>query len=368
MSYLNVDEIESALENLAAAYPAASALITVPNSTHEGRRSHVLRIGAASSECDAVLLLGGVHAREWVPPDALVALAADLLEAFDQGTGLRYGGKSFTAHDIHRLVATMNIYVYPCVNPDGRSYSQTAEPLWRKNRRRNEGGCAGVDINRNFDFLWDHLAKFAPDSDVKTSDDPCDPDVYRGPSPASEPETRNVVWLLDNDPGIRWHVDVHSAVPVVLHSWGSDQNQSTDTAQNFRNAGFDGVRGRADDAGYREYICAEDLAIATALSAELDDGIAAVRGDRYGAEPAFGLYPTSGASDDYAFSRCFVDPAKTKVFGFTIECGHTFQPAWSEAENVIREVSAGLIAFCLAAARHSGGVNADEHVVAGRPG
>ena len=66
-----------------------------------------------------------------------------------------------------------------------------------------------------------------------------------------------------------------------------------------------------------------------------------------------GLYPTSGASDDYAFSRHFADNTKTKVYGFTIECGRSFQPTWDEAEDVIREVCAGLIAFCLAAAEYS---------------
>jgi hypothetical protein len=38
------------------------------------------------------------------------------------------------------------------------------------------------------------------------------------------------------------------------------------------------------------------------------------------------------------------------VYGFTIECGRGFQPTWDEAEDVIREVSAGLIALRLAAA------------------
>jgi hypothetical protein len=34
-----------------------------------------------------------------------------------------------------------------------------------------------------------------------------------------------------------------------------------------------------------------------------------------------------------------------KVLGFTIECGHDFQPDWTEAEDVIREVSAALSRF-----------------------
>ncbi|MCA1606388.1 MAG: M14 family metallopeptidase, partial [Acidobacteria bacterium] len=353
MAYLNVAEIESALQNLAAAYPATTELLVPPNVTHEGRRVHVLRVGTeSSSEADGVLILGGVHAREWVPPDALVSLAADLLEAYKLGTGLGYGNKKFSANDIRQVMETLNLFFFACANPDGRHYSQTSDALWRKNRRphANGGNCVGVDINRNFDFLWDHLSKFAADSGVSASADPCDRNVYRGPSPTSEPETKNVVWLLDTYPQIRWHVDVHSAVPVILHNWGSDENQATEPAQNFLNSAFDGVRGRSNDTAYREYITQSDLDLAKKLSQRMNDAVKAVRGDDYGVEQAFGLYPTSGASDDYAFSRHFANSLKTKVYGFTVECGHSFQPTWSEAEEVIREVSAGLISFCLEAA------------------
>ena len=80
----------------------------------------------------------------------------------------------------------------------------------------------------------------------------------------------------------------------------------------------------------------------------MHDAVKAVRGDEYHVEQAYGLYPTSGASDDYAYSRHFADPAKGKVHGFTIECGHTFQPTWAEAEEVIREVCAAALALALA--------------------
>jgi murein tripeptide amidase MpaA len=353
MAYLNIFEIESALQNLAAGYPETTGLVACPNVTHEGRQSHVLRVGAKRDvAADSVLILGGVHAREWVPPDALVSLAADLLEAYERGTGLAYGGKRFSANDVRQVLETLDLFIYPCVNPDGRHYSQTTEEvLWRKNRRPppSKGNCVGVDINRNFEFLWDHLAKFASDSKVHTSEDPCNMQVYRGPSPTSEPETKNVVWLLDTYPRIRWHVDVHSAVPTILHSWGSDQNQTTHPTQTFLNSAFDSVRGRADDAAYREHITQDDFNIIKTLSNRMNDAVREARGDDYGVEQAFGLYPTSGASDDYAFSRHFADPSMAKVYGFTVECGHSFQPTWSEAEEVMREVSAGLIAFCLAA-------------------
>jgi murein tripeptide amidase MpaA len=352
MAYLNVSEIESALQNLAAAYPATTELLQAPNLSHEGRQVHVLRIGTKSSdEVDGILILGGVHAREWVPPDALISLAADLAEAYKLGTGLGYGRKTFAAGEIREVIESFNLFVCACVNPDGRHYSQMNDPLWRKNRRPHpsSGNCVGVDLNRNFDFLWDHLTKFAPDSGVSASEDPCDKNVYRGPSAASEPEVKNVVWLLDTFPRIRWHLDVHSAVPVILHGWGSDQNQTTEPTQTFLNSTFDGVRGRVDDRAYGEFIAPDDLETLEVLSSRMNDAVKAVRGSDYGVEQAYGLYPTSGASDDYAFSRHFADPSKTKVYGFTIECGDSFQPPWSEAEEVIREVSAGLIAFCLGA-------------------
>jgi hypothetical protein len=280
-----------------------------------------------------------VHAREWVPPDALVSLAADLLEAFQGGTGLAYGGSRFSAADVRAVLDGVGLFLLPCANPDGRQHSQAVDPMWRKNRRPHPSGgdCIGVDLNRNFDFLWDHTAKFSSGSGVNTSANPCNRNVYRGPAAGSEPETRNVTWLLDTYPEIQWHIDVHSAIPAILYNWGSDENQTQDTEQTFLNPAFDALRGVPGDDAYREYISASDLDVATSLSSAMD----------YGVEQAFGLYPTSGASDDYAFARHFADHARRKVYGFTIECGRSFQPSWAEAESVIADVSSGLIAFCL---------------------
>lgn len=350
--YLNVAEIESAITSLHGAYPGATEIITTPHTTHEGRTTRLLRIGTRQSdEIPGILLLGGVHAREWVPPDALISLAADLLEAHDSATGLGYGASSFTAAQVTQVLGNVTLFFFPCVNPDGRAFSQTTSPMWRKNRRPAPAGstspsCVGVDLNRNFDFLWNHTAKFAPDADVHTSDNPCDPQVYRGPTAASEPETRNVVWALDNHPQIRWMVDVHSAVPVILHNWGSDQNQTTSPTDNFRNPDLDALRGRPDD-GIGEFIPEGDLKIAVELAERMSDAVRAVRDADYGVEAAYGLYPTSGTSDDYAYSRYLTNPAATKVFGYTIECGDTFQPVFAEAEQVIQEVSAALLALAL---------------------
>jgi murein tripeptide amidase MpaA len=358
MAYLNVEEIEAALNALAASYPGAAELVALPNRTPEGRQSHALRIGPADERAEnAAVVTGGLHAREWVPPDALVNLAADLLEAHARGTGLRYGGQRFSADEIRSVVEQLQLVLFPCVNPDGRHHSQTAEPMWRKNRRRVRPDlglrCVGVDINRNFDALWDFRRHFAPDSGVSASDDPCHPQVYVGPAAESEAETRNVVWLLDRFPGTRWFIDVHSYVPAIFYTWGFDENQSSDPSMSFRNPLFDGRRGRADNA-YREYLPGEDAEALRELGAAMNEAIAAAGEAAYEFGQSFSLYPTSGTSDDYAYCRHFVDGAKGKILGFTVECGQSFQPPWREAEDIIREVSAGLIAFCLGTIRATG--------------
>jgi hypothetical protein len=193
------------------------------------------------------------------------------------------------------------------------------------------------------------IAHFAADSGVSASDNPCHPQVYVGPAPASEPETRNVVALFDRYPRLHWYVDVHSHVPAMFFTWGFDVNQTADPAMNFRNPAFDGQRGRSADA-YREFIPPDDLQTLKRLGGVVTAAIAATDGEQYALEQSFALYPTSGTSDDYAYSRHFANGGNGKIFGFCIECGRSFQPSWSEAENVIREVCAGLTALCAAVA------------------
>ena len=121
---------------------------------------------------------------------------------------------------------------------------------------------------------------------------------------------------------------------------------------NFLIAAFDVKRGLVENA-YREFIPDADLRELKDLGATMNNAIAAASGQGYDLTQSFSLYATSGVSDDYAYSRHFVDDAKGKILGFTIECGRAFQPPWAEAENVIREVCAGLIALCVAARRQS---------------
>ena len=83
----------------------------------------------------------------------------------------------------------------------------------------------------------------------------------------------------------------------------------------------------------------------------MHDSLAQVRGSEYKIQQSVGLYPTSGTSDDYAFSRNRLDPLTNKVYGFTIEFGKEetgFIPSYPEMQNIIKDISAGLTEFCIA--------------------
>ncbi|MET8627028.1 M14 family metallopeptidase [Kitasatospora sp. NPDC004669] len=358
MSYLNITEVDSAVTSLATAYPGLSHIMTLPEPSSEGRTVHALQIGAAAPiPKDCVMMIGGVHAREWGSCEILVHFAADLLEAFTAGTGLGYGGTTFTADQVQGLLKRLDIVLLPLVNPDGRLYSQTVDSMWRKNRNpANSGGssnpdCIGVDINRNYDFLFDFERAFAPTATPRVSTDPCDQQVYEGPSAFSEPETRNVRQLLGWFPRTRWFVDVHSYSQDVLYNWGDDENQSVDPDMNFRNSRYNGKRGLPGDEAYAEYIPKDDADTALELAKAFCRGVQGVRGITYKPLSGFHLYPTSGTSDDYVYSRHFTDPDRDKVLGFTVEWGlKFFHPPWAEMEKIILDVDAGLVQFCLATA------------------
>src|SRR6185503_8419515 len=124
--------------------------------------------------------------RELVNPDGLISWAFDICEAYTSGTGLTYGQTTFDADTIKSLLESLDIFIVPLVNPDGRAFvlNPDGDAFWRKNRADNgPDTCQGVDLNRNCDLLFD--------SGIGSSSDPCS-DIFRGPSAFSEPETRNI--------------------------------------------------------------------------------------------------------------------------------------------------------------------------------
>lgn len=367
--YLNVTEIESALIALSTTYPSFCQLVTLPNLTFEGRSTHAVVLGTQpANTVDACYFTGGVHARELGSCDILVNLATDLCDAYAGGTGLGYGGKYFSAAQVKALMEQINLIIFPCVNPDGRSYVQSSPPsmekkMWRKNRNpADSGGDAsriGVDINRNQDFLW-NLNAFAPAAQNQSlgSSNPS-VETYHGHAATTEAETQNVNFIHDTFTRIRCYVDVHSYSEDILYVWGDDEVQITNTNETFRNNSFDGQRGLVGDS-YSEYIPDGDLFTLQSLANAFTRSLAEVRGKIYVAKPGFSLYATSGTNDDYAYSRHYTDSSRVKTLAFTVEWGTEFQPMFPEMGEIIKDVSSGLLGFSLEA------IGVDSYIVSNR--
>jgi murein tripeptide amidase MpaA len=359
--YYTVVEVENVLAALAnPPNDSFTSLIKLPNVTWEQRTCHALKIGKGTgSDRPGIYFLGGVHAREWGSPDILINFLRQLIHAYATNAPVSIGTNTFTASQIKKIVENKDIYIFPQCNPDGRNYSMNTDANWRKNRRpapagHNQPSCVGVDINRNYDFLWNYTTYYDASAPVQNSTNPCDYQVYIGPSAVSEPETKNAVWMFDKYPNIRYFIDIHSYSEDILYSWGDDDDQTTNSSMNFQNAAYNGKRGIAGDVKYKEYISATDKTTAVNLANKMKTAIQNSRGRVYKVEQSMDLYPTAGTSDDYAFGRHFVNPHKAKVYSYTIEWGSPsnptpFHPPYTEMQKIIQEITAALFAFCIAA-------------------
>ncbi len=192
--YLTADEVEACIEFGENNHSGYFERIPLPNLTWERRRCHAVRIGkGAGKRRFAVCFIGGVHGREWGSPDILVYFAMRLLRAYRDRKGVRLGGKSFTAAQIRQIVEEMDVVLFPQVNPDGRHFSMDRHPMWRKNRRPAPKGrgykSIGVDLNRNFPFLWRFDRYFAPDTVQKAPSTPgtTKPTSERAKPPSPKP-------------------------------------------------------------------------------------------------------------------------------------------------------------------------------------
>ncbi|MEU7530905.1 M14 family zinc carboxypeptidase [Saccharothrix sp. NPDC042600] len=162
--------------------------LSVLGRTAQGREIIGLKVtqgapGVRDGARPAVLYSSSQHAREWIGVEVNRRL-------------LRYYLDRFKADDpvVKDLLKTTELWFVVVANPDGYQYSFDVERLWRKNLRDNDGNGVvnpgdGVDPNRNFDEHWDYDNEGSSSSPAS--------ETYRGPSAASEPETRAMQGLID---------------------------------------------------------------------------------------------------------------------------------------------------------------------------
>ncbi|MFL6127195.1 M14 family zinc carboxypeptidase [Actinophytocola sp.] len=254
-------EIEAALADLATTYGPLCQRTVFGTKTARGKEHSYIKIANGSgAKRPAVLIIGGVHANEWAPPDALVTFARNLLVSYDTGTDVVFPAMTVApndgppvayrewrmkASDVNAIISAVDLYLFPNVNPDGREWELShPTPIgWRKNRRGPANAPYGVDLNRNFDIIRE-FEKYYDVALYKQRYGGSEPagtqssqDTYRGdrhPTThqlVTEPEVSHVQQLLDTLP-IRYFVDVHMEGRKILFSWGMEED-GDDPAMRF---------------------------------------------------------------------------------------------------------------------------------------
>jgi hypothetical protein len=156
--------------------------------THQGRELIALKLtqgarGVRDGARPAVLYSSLQHAREWISVEVNRRTLHHFIDRWRADD-----------EEIRSLLRSTELWFVIVANPDGYQYTFDTERLWRKNLRDNDGNGQitvgdGVDPNRNFDEHWGY-------DNEGSSPDQAD-ETYRGPSPASEPETKFMQGLLD---------------------------------------------------------------------------------------------------------------------------------------------------------------------------
>ncbi|MDE2849843.1 MAG: M14 family zinc carboxypeptidase [Acidobacteriota bacterium] len=183
----------------------------------EGYDLMVLRLTneATTGPKPILLITTAIHAREYTTAELGLRFAEYLVDSYETDADARW------------LLDHQEVHLVLQANPDGRKRAEEGV-LWRKNHNTNycPAGLPGVDLNRNFAFGWHDPGG--------SSDDHCS-QIFRGPGPASEPETRavaNYMWRLFPDvrgpadtnaapsgtSGV--YLDIHSHGRLVLWPWG----------------------------------------------------------------------------------------------------------------------------------------------------
>jgi hypothetical protein len=363
-----------------------------PTQGAEGpRTTNYVRIGpqAPGPGRVTVVLTGGVHAREWSPPTLLVNFIEKLAEAYVAGSSITIGGATTTAVQVRNIVEKVDLFIAPMINPDGYEWTRNplGDRLWRKNRRpppasvpAHCGSCGsadparfGVDINRNFDVIWQFLTPTGADGTFtaaaatnRMSCNPCDFQNYVGPSAASERETQNVVLLMEHHP--QYYVDVHMNGRKIYHSWGTDDNNPIPgpTPALQTSTPRDGFGGVTKDDINQDFL----VEIRDTIGNRMADATGLGGGStNYDVVLSSSLGAFSGATDDYAMSRNLptAPGGRQPIRAYTVECGITFLDTFAgEFQRTQREVHALLLAL-LSYAVSPAGLRAADLVPAPAP-
>jgi len=191
-SYHSLNEIYNWMEKL------KSNGIFTTGTTYEKRPIKGIKFKSASSK-KAILVHGGIHAREWIS----TATVVHLIEIFSKGTD----------PILNELLKTFEFHFIPVVNGDGYEFTQNFDRMWRKNRQPTPNPkCIGTDPNRNWGFEWRGTTDYCSES-------------YPGSAPFSTPETKSIADYIKQILPIGY-LDLHAYGQMWMGPYGYSCTQA----------------------------------------------------------------------------------------------------------------------------------------------
>lgn len=288
-AYKTLAEINQYLDNIITAYPEIVSQKVSIGKSIEDRDIWAVKISDnpnIDEDEPEVLYTAAIHCREVITPEVLFYFMDYLTQ--------NYGSDP----EVTDLVDNRELWFIVLINPDGYYYNEVTDPggggMWRKNRRDNGDGSYGVDLNRNFGYMWGY-------DDLGSSPQP-DGETYRGTGPFSEPETQHLRdFTIAHDFVLT--IYYHSYSNLILWSWGYEQIYNPDND----------------------------------IFAALGDSAAAM--NLYNPGPGWILYVVNGGSEDWNYGE---QTLKDKNFSVVVEVGSYDDNFWPPANRIDDLVSENL--------------------------
>ncbi|MBB4893009.1 hypothetical protein FHS39_002020 [Streptomyces olivoverticillatus] len=243
--YSGKNGLKQEITDTARSHPGLAKAVAI-GKTVRGQDILAVKIGKDAARTPdgakpAVLYMSNQHAREWITPEMTRRLMHHYLD--------RYGKDE----RITKIMDRTELWFVLSANPDGYDFTfeSPASRLWRKNLRDNNGDGKitpgdGVDLNRNFPYKWGY--------DNEGSSARPGSETYRGPAPASEPETR-ALDAFEKRHHFTYAVNYHSAAELLLYGVG--WQVATPTPDDVLYRALAGTPEKSAIPGYRPQLSSE---------------------------------------------------------------------------------------------------------------
>lgn len=282
--YFTLEEYHAEIDNMISLFPHLISEKVEIGISIEGRPIHVLRISdnpGVDQDKPQVLYTSIHHSQEPASLSVVIFFMYYLLENYGIDDEVTY------------LIDNSEMYFIPMINPDGYIHNETNNPngggLWRKNRRQNSIFSYGVDLNRNYGYMfgYDNIGSQPIGSSP----------WHRGDSAFSEPETQAMKFFLESKE-IKIALNWHAYGNMIIYPY------------NYRN------------------IYTED----SLLYVKIGEVLSHQNNYRYGTVAETYGYQCNGDADDWGYGE---QTTKNKIISLTGEVGSMSDGFWPEQDRII---------------------------------